>query len=232
VGKDITKFHSIYWPAMLMSANIEPAKQVLGTGFFTVEGQKISKSLGNAIDPLELIEIYGVDALRYYLLREIPLGSDGEFTRARFDALYNADLANELGNLVQRVAVMSNRYLEGKIGEIPPHSHDVSNFEIAMGELRFEKALEEIWALVKGLNQYLEEEKPWTVAKTDMDATSDILHHAISDILQIATLLLPFMPSTAQKIATTFANGAINLDAGVLFPKADTIEKTEIQIKG
>ena len=232
VGKDITKFHSIYWPAMLMSAGIELPKQVLATGFFTVEGQKISKSLGNAIDPLELIEIYGVDALRYYLIREIPLGSDGEFTRARFEALYNSDLANELGNLVQRVAVMSKRYLDGKIGIIPPHSHDVSNFEQAMTELRFDKALEEIWVLVKGLNQYLEEEKPWIVAKSDMDQVSEILHHAISDVLQIATLILPFMPATAQKIASIFANGEINLDAGVLFPKADSIEKSEPDIKG
>ena len=232
VGKDITKFHCIYWPAMLMSANLGLPKQVLGHGFFTVEGKKISKSLGNAIDPLSLIEEKGVDALRYYLLREIPLGSDGEFTAARFETLYNTDLANELGNLVQRIAVMSNRYLNGKIGEIPAHSHDVSSFEKAMSDLRFDKALEEVWLLVKGLNQFLEEEKPWVVAKTDMDATSDMLHHAIADLLQVATLLLPFMPNTAQKIAATFADGKIDLSIGVLFPKADMITKTDIEIKG
>lgn len=232
VGKDITKFHCIYWPAMLLSAGLLLPRQVLGHGFFTIEGQKISKSLGNAINPIELADEYNVDAVRYYLLREIPLGSDGEFTRARFETLYNTDLANELGNLVQRVAVMTERYLGGEIGEYPPHSHDATAFEQAMTELRFDRALEEIWQFIKGLNQYLEQEKPWAVAKTDMDATADILRHAIADLQQVATLLLPFLPVTAQKIAATFADGKVDLSVGLLFPKADAIQKTDIEIKG
>lgn len=232
IGKDITRQHAAIWPAMLLSAGLPVPLAIYAHGWIQISGEKISKSKGNSIAPQEVIDQYGLDALRYYLLREIPSTSDGEFSWERFEATYNSDLANELGNLVQRVAVMSNRYLEGKIGAIPPHSHDASSFEIAMSELRFDKALEEIWALVKGLNQYLEEEKPWTVAKTDMEATSDILHHAISDILQIATLVLPFMPTTAQKIAATFAAGKIDLSVGVLFPKAEMIDKTDIEIKG
>ena len=232
IGKDITRQHAAIWPGMLLSAGIPVPQAIYAHGWIELSGEKISKSKGNLIAPQEVIDKYGLDALRYYLLREIPSTSDGEFSWERIEATYNSDLANELGNLVQRVAVMSKRYLDGKISEIPPHSHDVSNFELAMSELRFDKALEEIWMLVKGLNQYLEEEKPWAVAKTDMDQVNEILHHAISDVLQIATLILPFMPATAEKIAATFAGNEIHSEVGVLFPKADTIEKTDLDIKG
>jgi methionyl-tRNA synthetase len=231
IGKDITKFHCIYWPAMLMSANIELPARVFGHGFFTVDGQKISKSLGNAVDPRELVSIYGVDALRYYLLREIPFGSDGEFTRERFETIYNTDLANELGNLVQRVAVMITKYFDGVIDEIPEHSHDVRPYKDAMDDYKFDKALAEIWRLIKGLNQYLEEEKPWALAKTDTVQLSEVLRHAVSDLGQIAMLLLPFLPTTAGKISATFADGKVHPEVGILFPKSDTIEKTEFQVK-
>jgi methionyl-tRNA synthetase len=231
VGKDIVKFHGVYWPAMLMSAGLPLPKMVFGHGFFTIDGQKISKSLGNAIDPVELAGSYGIDALRYYLLSEIPFGGDGEFNRVRFEAVYNADLANDLGNLVQRVAVMISRYMDGNIGELPPHSHDIMPYETAMAELRFDKALAEVWLLIRGLNQYLEEEKPWQLAKTDTAQLAEVLHHAVSDLVQIATLLMPFMPGTAQKIAATFAAGQVHSEVGLLFPKADTIERTNIEVK-
>ncbi len=231
VGKDITKFHCIYWPAMLMSANIELPAKVFGHGFFTVDGQKISKSLGNAVDPRELINIYGVDALRYYLMREIPFGADGEFTRDRFEAVYNSDLANELGNLVQRVAVMITKYFEGVVGEVPAHTHDVRPYQEAMDAFKFDKALEHVWQLVKGLNQYLEEEKPWVLAKTDTVQLAEVLRHAVSDLDQVSMLLLPFLPTTAGKISATFADGKVHPEVGVLFPKADTIEKTEFEVK-
>lgn len=231
VGKDITKFHCIYWPAMLMSANIELPARIFGHGFFTVDGQKISKSLGNAVDPRELVQIYGVDALRYYLLREIPFGADGEFTRERFETIYNTDLANELGNLVQRVAVMITKYLGGQVGEVPPHSHDVKAYKDAMDVYRFDKALEDVWQLVKGLNQYIEEEKPWALAKTDTEQLAYVLRQAVSDLDQISMLLLPFLPTTAGKISATFADGQIHPEVGILFPKADTIEKTEFKVK-
>jgi len=231
VGKDITKFHAIYWPAMLMSAGIALPKTVFGHGFFTIEGEKISKSLGNGIDPVELAGSYGIDALRYYLLSEIPFGADGEFSHTRFETVYNTELANDLGNLVQRVAVMITKYLEGNIGELPPHSHDIAPYETAMAEIKLDKALGEIWLLIRGLNQYLEEEKPWKLAKTDMVQLGEVLHHAVADLVQIATLLMPFMPATAQKIAATFAGGTVHPEVGLLFPKSDTIEKTEFEVR-
>lgn len=231
VGKDITKFHCIYWPAMLLSAGLPLPQTVFAHGFFTVEGQKVSKSLGNAVDPRELVERYGLDALRYYLLREIPFGADGEFTSERFTQLYNTDLANELGNLVQRVAVMTERYLDGNIGDLPKHSHDITPYEEAMSQYRLDGALAEVWLLIKGLNQYLEEEQPWAKAKDDLDNVSEILHHAVTDLTQIAQLLLPFMPVSAQKILATFADGKVHQEVGLLFPKADTIEKTTFEVE-
>jgi methionyl-tRNA synthetase len=231
VGKDIVKFHAVYWPAMLMSAGIPLPKTVFGHGFFTLEGEKISKSLGNTIDPVELAGSYGIDALRYYLLSEIPFGADGEFSQARFETVYNTELANDLGNLVQRVAVMITKYFNGVIGELPAHSHDVEPYIEAMSDLRFDKALAEVWVLVRGLNQYLEEEKPWQLAKSDTAQLAEVLRHAVADLNQIATLLLPFLPTSAGKIVATFADGQVHPEVGLLFPKADTIEKTHFEVK-
>ena len=232
VGKDITKFHCIYWPAMLMSANLALPTTVFGHGFFTVDGQKISKSLGNAVDPRDLVKIYGVDALRYYLLREIPFGSDGEFTRERFDVVYNTELANDLGNLVQRVAVMITKYFNGEIGETPPHSHDASAYGQAMDNYKFDRALAEVWELVRGANQYIEAEKPWELAKTDTEQLAYVLRQTVSDLSQIATLLLPFLPNTSGRILATFKGGKVDHAIGLLFPKADVIEETQLEIKG
>jgi methionyl-tRNA synthetase len=231
VGKDIIKFHCIYWPAMLMSAGLPLPKTVFGHGFFTIDGQKISKSLGNAVDPVELAGAYGIDALRYYLLSEFPFGTDGEFSRTRFESVYNADLANDLGNLVQRVRVMIDKYLAGAIGELPAHSHDITPYTEAMSTLKLDKALAEVWLLIRGLNQYLEEEKPWELAKTDTAHLSEVLHHAVTDLVQVAALLMPFMPITAAKIAASFADGKTQ-DVGILFPKSEAVATTDIVVQG
>jgi methionyl-tRNA synthetase len=220
VGKDIIKFHCIYWPAMLLSAGLTLPEMVFAHGFFTIDGTKISKSLGNAIDPVELVGLYGNDALRYYLLSEFPFGSDGDFSHERFRAVYDSDLANDLGNLVQRTAAMATKYLKGEIGIVPAHSHDVSNLNAAMANLRFDKALEDIWQRIRGLNQLIEEEKPWVLAKEDNNEhLKEVLQHLVADLLQIAQLLLPFMPATSAKIMNIFGGPTIKLDDGVLFPK-------------
>lgn len=232
VGKDILRHHAAIWPAMLLSAGLPVHQSLYAHGHISSEGHKMSKSLGNVVGPQDVIDKYGVDALRYYLMREIPADGDGDFSWARMEAVYNADLANDLGNLVQRVAVMITKYQKGVIGELPPHSHDITPYEEAMQDLRFDRALDEVWLLVRGLNQMLEEEKPWELApegkRADAEHLGEVLHHAVADLVQIATLIMPFMPTTAQKIAATFAGGVVRTEIGLLFPKADTIEKTSI----
>jgi methionyl-tRNA synthetase len=221
IGKDITRFHCIYWPAMLMSAGLPLPKQVFAHGFFTVEGKKISKSLGNAINPVAVAGNYGVDALRFYLMREMPFGSDGEFSHERFRQVYETELANELGNAVQRVASMVSRYLGGTLGEIPKASHDVGLYHQAMLGLRLDRALDELWVHVRGVNQFIEEEKPWELAKSDKEQLSEVLHQAVADLLHIAKLLTPFIPATADRVAQTFAAGHVDSSVGILFPKFD-----------
>jgi methionyl-tRNA synthetase len=232
IGKDILRHHAAIWPAMLMSAELPLPSTLYVHGFITSEGQKMSKSLGNVISPREVVDKYGVDALRYYLLREIPADGDGDFSWTRMEVLYNADLANELGNLVQRVAMMVVKYFGGVTGDIIPHSHDAAPYHEALKAFRFDRALEEVWALVKGLNIYLEEEKPWKLAGVDNEQLLIVLHHALSDLDQIGALLLPFLPATSQKITATFANGKVDLGVGLLFPKFDVITKTDVDIKG
>jgi methionyl-tRNA synthetase len=219
VGKDIMKFHAIYWPAMLMSADLPLPKQIFGHGFFTIDGQKISKSLGNAIDPVGIAGKYGVDAFRFYLFREIPFGGDGEFSHERFHEVYNTQLANDLGNAVQRVASMIVRYFDGNIGQLPKAAHDVGLYHEAMQQLRLDKAIDELWVHVKGVNQFIEEERPWELAKTDKEQLALVLQQATADLLHISGLLAPFIPATAQRIAQTFADGRVDTSVGLLFPK-------------
>jgi methionyl-tRNA synthetase len=230
VGKDILRHHAAIWPAMLISAGLPPEKSLYAHGFISSEGHKMSKSLGNVVGPKDVIDKYGVDALRYYLLREIPADGDGDFSWARMESVYNADLANDLGNLVQRVQVMIAKYQKGVIGDLPPHSHDVAPYQEAMGALRFDRALAEVWLLIRGLNQLIEEEKPWELGpegkRADASHLAEVLHHAVADLVQIATLLMPFLPNTSQKIAAMFANGAVHPEVGILFPKLDAIAQT------
>ncbi len=221
VGKDIIKFHCIIWPAMLLSAGLELPKQIVANGFFTVDGQKISKSTGNVINPLDITEVYGNDALRYYLLTEFPFGGDGNFSHDRLAKVYQSDLANDLGNLVQRVVKMIVQYLGGNLTDNKPHSHDTKELETAIINFQFELALRDIWSRIRGLNQLIDEEKPWVLAKTDPEQLDRVLNHIVADLLQIADLLEPFLPTTAQKIKQTFGGSTVDVSVGILFPRIE-----------
>jgi methionyl-tRNA synthetase len=225
IGKDIIRFHAAIWPAILMSLNVELPKQLYVHGHITLDGRKMSKSEGNVVAPKEIISKYGTDAFRYYFLRHIPSYNDGDFSWDAFEASYNNELANELGNAVQRTAAMIMKYQNGVIGDIPPAQHDREPIDEALAHCRFDRALDEIWDQVRGLNQYIDEAKPWAIAKTDdADHLREVLAYQVSCLLEIADLLTPFVPETAGKIQAMFAEGLVRPATSTLFPKADVTE--------
>lgn len=225
VGKDILRFHAGIWPAMLLGLGLPLPKTLLVHGFVNVQGAKMSKSLGNVVDPLELIEQYGRDAFRYYFARHIPTQSDGDFTYETFENAYNNELGNDLGNLVQRVAAMTTKYQAGVIGDVPTGEHDMGPYHDSVKQFYFDKALDDVWLTVRSLNQYLDRVKPWEIAKrrdSDTEAEShlaEVLAHAVGTLNQVGDMLVPFMPDTAAKIHNTFKNGVIASDVQPLFPK-------------
>lgn len=222
IGKDIIRFHAAIWPGMLLALDLPLPKQLFVHGFITVDGQKMSKSLGNVISPKQIIEAYGVDAYRYYFLRHISAYEDGDFSWERLHQAYNNELGNELGNAVQRTAAMILQYQNGLVGVIPEAGHDIGEYEQALSLCRFDRALDQVWEQVRGLNQYIDETKPWAIKKTgDVDHLREVLAYQVSCLLEIATLLQPFMPETAGKIAGVFADGVVRPIEGTLFPRIE-----------
>jgi methionyl-tRNA synthetase len=223
IGKDILRFHAAIWPAMLLGLDIPLPKLLFVHGFITNDGKKMSKTLGNVVDPLEVVDTYGLDAFRYYIYRHGPSSEDVDFTWEKFETAYNGELANELGNAVQRVAAMIIKYQESVIGIVPEAEHDVGQYHEAIAECRFDRAMEAIWEQVRGLNQYIEEEKPWSIAKeNDQEHLQEVLAEAVSSLLEIADLLVPFLPDTAKKIQSVFSDGVIKpLKEQSLFPKKE-----------
>lgn len=225
VGKDILRFHAGIWPAMLLGIGVSLPKKLLVHGFVNVGGAKMSKTVGNVVDPNDVIDQYGVDAFRYFFSRHIPTLDDGDFTWEKFETAYNTELANDLGNLVARVANMLTKYQAGVIGDAPLAEHDMLLYREAMERLEFNKALDDVWTMVRALNKYIDDVKPWEVAKrkdTDPDAEphlSEILAHCVGNLLQIGDLLVPFMPGTAKAIHDMFETGVVVPTEGVLFPK-------------
>jgi len=214
IGKGIARFHAIYWPAFLLSAGLKLPKTIFMHGYITVEGQKMSKTVGNVINPNELIQKYGTDALRYYLLREIPSYDDGDFSERRFKELYNADLANGLGNLVARVSKLSNQ-LQVTSYKLQVKKINSEKYKNALEEFRFSDALADIWKLVKETDKYIDENTPWKLEGKQLE---NVLVHAIDVIRTIANLLQPFLPKTSQKILTQF-NGPTIQSQLPLFPR-------------
>lgn len=225
IGKDILRFHAGIWPPMLLGIGLSLPKKLLVHGHVNVDGAKMSKTVGNVVDPLQIMNEYGVDAFRYFFARHIPTQDDGDFTWERFESSYNTELGNDLGNLVQRVASMVLRYQAGVIGDGPQPQHDVGPYREAMEALSFDRALDEVWQTVRSVNQYLERVKPWEIAKAaqqspeEQEHLSEVLAYSTGMLLQIADLLVPFLPSTAAAIHRLFESGVVPADAKALFPR-------------
>lgn len=222
IGKGILRFHAAIWPAMLLGLGLELPKVLYVHGYATSEGKKISKTLGNVVDPIEIAQKYGVDAYRYYFLRHIPSYNDGDYSNERFEAVFNGELANELGNAVSRVVGMVLKYQEGVIGEVRTGIHDADEYHQAIANCRFDQALEHVWQRIQELNKYIEVEKPWDLAKNDQEHLREVLVYACSSLLEIADLLVPFLPDTAKKITETFEKGVIKPLEQALFQRIDT----------
>lgn len=227
IGKDIIRFHAAIWPAMIMGLGLELPKMIYVHGFITMNGEKMSKSIGNVVAPGEILDKYGTDAFRYYFLRHIPSYEDGDFSWEKMEAAYNNELANELGNAVQRTVVMITKFQNGLIGDIPPAEHDDAPVRQSIALCKFDRALDEIWEQVRGLNQYIDESKPWEIAKRgDTEHLKEVLAYQASCLLEIAGLLEPFLPDTAVKIRNTFSAGLIRPSETTLFPKHEAAAKS------
>ncbi len=210
IGKGITRFHAVYWPAFLLSAKLELPKSLFVHGYFTVNGQKMSKTLGNVVDPFELINKNSTDALRYYFLREIPAYADGDFSEKRFKELYNADLANGLGNLVSRVAKIAElQNLKGRT-----NAPEFTDSLIGMRDFRFNQVLEDIWSNIKITDGIISQDKLWENTGDKID----LLNSVIDKILAIAFDLQPLLPETAEKILKQFSGEKITSEKP-LFPR-------------
>ena len=213
IGKDILRFHAIIWPAMLMSAGIKLPETIAAHGWWTVEGEKMSKSLGNVVNPAEEVEKYGLDPFRYYLMREATYGQDADYSKRAMVQRINSDLANDLGNLLNRTIGMQKKYFDSKVvlnevtdtfdAEIKALWEEVLvNVEKRMNEYQFSEALKEIWKFISRMNKYIDECEPWKLAKDEdsKDRLSTVMYNLVEGLYKIAALISPFMPDTAQKM--------------------------------
>ncbi|HET9148087.1 MAG TPA: methionine--tRNA ligase, partial [Acetobacteraceae bacterium] len=235
VGKEITRFHAVYWPAMLMAAGLPVPLRVFANGWWTVEGEKMSKSLNNALPVQPLIEEFGLDPLRFFLLREMPFGNDGDFSRRSLILKLNVELANDLGNLAQRTLSFIAKNAGGVLpARGTPHEADQAlramaevlpeRVRAAMDRLAFQEALEEIWKLVRAANAYIDHQAPWTLRRTDPERMGAVLRELCSVLRVIGVLLLPFMPDSMAKLLDQLyvPDGLRNI-AGLSQPMVDGV---------
>jgi methionyl-tRNA synthetase len=216
VGKDILRFHAIFWPAFLLAAELEPPKRVFAHGWWTNEGQKISKSLGNVIDPVQLIETYGLDQTRYFLLREVPFGNDGDFSREAMVTRMNRDLANDYGNLVQRVLSMIQRNCDAKVPErggydaddrqlLEHTEHMLARVRAEMANQALSRALEVVFEVVGAANRYVDAKAPWALRRTDPARMATVLYVLAEAIRRLALVTQAFMPEASARILDQLA---------------------------
>jgi methionyl-tRNA synthetase len=245
IGKDILKFHAVIWPAMLMAAGIEVPRRVGIHGFLLLGEHKMSKSLGNVIEPFQVAELYGADALRFYVLREVSFGADGEVSPEAFETRYTTELANEYGNLASRTLAMIERYRDGVVPT--PHStaalaSDFDGLAEAVSErldkLEITAALDEIWRRIKLLNRYVQEQQPWQLSKDEDQAEllDEVLYTVAEGLRVVSVLLHPFMPESAERLLAALGREDLSLelarfgavsggttvgDLGQLFPRVE-----------
>lgn len=209
LGKDILKFHALFWPAILLALGQELSRKIVVTGFFTVDGQKMSKSLGNVIDPHGLVDTFGADATRYLLLSQFPFGHDGDVKATSFAVQYTSDLANGVGNLVNRVLAMTDKYFAGQVPVAASTQQDQINtwwerYHQAMANQAIDQALGVIKEVNAFADGYIDQEKPWSLAKTNDPKLAEVLFNSLTLIRQLGIMIYPFMPETADKIGRVF----------------------------
>ncbi|MDK1021312.1 MAG: methionine--tRNA ligase [Candidatus Hydrogenedentes bacterium] len=218
IGKGINRFHTVYWPAILMSVELPAPTEVFIHGYLTMNGQKISKSLGNVIDPLVQVEHFGVEAVRYFLLRAISPFEDGDYSESRFHDVFNADLANNLGNLARRIETIGE-----KAGHVPKPAatpEAPEGYHEAMEDYRFHDAMAALWAVATNLNQRIEKVKPWALQKEGKkDELAVFLDEMIAGLGIIGHWLTPFMPGTAERLQSMFKEGKAIKRGDPLFPR-------------
>ena len=211
IGKDILRFHAIYWPAFLMAADIEPPKRIFAHGWWTNEGQKISKSVGNIIDPYEIINKYGLDQIRFFLFREVPFGNDGDFSKDAISNRLNADLSNNYGNLVQRITTFSVKNCNSNVKNNSNFTNEDKNlidlmnlkfdeYKKFMNEEKIDKSIKCVFELLSETNVYIDKEAPWNLKKTNKDRMNDVLFITLNVIKNSTIMLIPIMPESANKI--------------------------------
>ncbi len=216
VGKDILRFHSIIWPAMLIGLGLPMPKALVSHGMVLADGQKMSKSIGNVVNPVDVLDKHGVDAFRYYFLRHIDTFDDSDFTWEKFENAYNNELANDLGNLVQRLATMFNKHNI----KFEKHNIEISEeYRELMDKYEYSKAFDFVWEKVQNINRKIDEEKPWMLAKAgETEKLAEVLNKLGNELIEAATLLGPFIPSTAEKILNVFGE-QVTPPSEPLFPK-------------
>ncbi|MEX0620658.1 MAG: methionine--tRNA ligase [Solirubrobacterales bacterium] len=234
LAKDILKFHAVYWPAFLMAAELEPPQRMFIHGYLLMGEKKMSKSLGNVLDPFEVIERFGADALRFYCFREVSFGQDGSISTAGFESRYETELANDFGNLASRTLAMVSKYRDGVVPDAKPDAALSADFDglpervcALLDEAQIGQALEEIWVLVRRLNRYVEESQPWVLAKAPDDAGRlDQVLYGLVEGLRVVTLLLhPYLPASSATLLEALGHTGLGIDGFDTRPGGYPVER-------